>query len=176
MFPVHEQSPVKNSFSTYVCYDPDGLFWLNLYFQKDTIVEDLKNLYDENFNGPNTIVTLGGQIRAEYAKAKNGLTNKTAVNMVYYKLRILYIEKYNAIPPLTIDILMKDHLEENPWIEKLVDMRKWDKEKLMNKSEFPDFEKFVETNRNLKKNQRSISDEELQKAEELFLKHLMINN
>ena len=30
-FFVHEQSAVKNSFSTYVCYAPDGLFWLNLY-------------------------------------------------------------------------------------------------------------------------------------------------
>ena len=29
--PVHEQSAVENSFSTYVCYAPDGLFWLNLY-------------------------------------------------------------------------------------------------------------------------------------------------
>ena len=30
-FVVHEQSAVENSFSTYVCYAPDGLFWLNLY-------------------------------------------------------------------------------------------------------------------------------------------------
>ena len=29
-FAVHEQSAVENSFSTYVCYAPDGLFWLNL--------------------------------------------------------------------------------------------------------------------------------------------------
>ena len=28
---MHEQSAVKNSFSTYVCYTPDCLFWLNLY-------------------------------------------------------------------------------------------------------------------------------------------------
>ena len=28
---VHEQSAVKNSVSAYVCYAPDGLFWLNLY-------------------------------------------------------------------------------------------------------------------------------------------------
>ena len=30
-FVVHEQSAVEKSFSTYVCYAPDGLFWLNLY-------------------------------------------------------------------------------------------------------------------------------------------------
>ena len=30
-FVVHEQSAVENSFSKYVCYAPDGLFWLNLY-------------------------------------------------------------------------------------------------------------------------------------------------
>ena len=30
-FVVHEQLAVKSSFSTYVCYAPDGLFWLNLY-------------------------------------------------------------------------------------------------------------------------------------------------
>ena len=30
-FFLHEQSAVKNSFSKYVRYDPDGLFWLNLY-------------------------------------------------------------------------------------------------------------------------------------------------
>ena len=30
-FAVHEQSAVENSFSTYVRYAPDGLFWLNLY-------------------------------------------------------------------------------------------------------------------------------------------------
>ena len=29
-FVVYEQSAVKYSFSTYVCYAPDGLFWLNL--------------------------------------------------------------------------------------------------------------------------------------------------
>ena len=29
-FVVHEQSAVENSFCTYVCYAPDGLFWLNL--------------------------------------------------------------------------------------------------------------------------------------------------
>ena len=30
-FVLDEQSVVKNLFSTYVCYAPDGLFWLNLY-------------------------------------------------------------------------------------------------------------------------------------------------
>ena len=30
-FVVYEQSAVENSYSTYVCYTPDGLFWLNLY-------------------------------------------------------------------------------------------------------------------------------------------------
>ena len=35
---VHEQSAVENSFSTYVCYAPDGLFWLNLYIQHNVIV------------------------------------------------------------------------------------------------------------------------------------------
>ena len=30
-FVVHKLYAVKNSFSTYVCYAPDGLFWLNLY-------------------------------------------------------------------------------------------------------------------------------------------------
>ena len=30
-FVIDEQSAIKNSFSTYVCYAPDGLFWLNLY-------------------------------------------------------------------------------------------------------------------------------------------------
>ena len=29
-FVVHEKSAVENLFSTYVCYAPDGLFWLNL--------------------------------------------------------------------------------------------------------------------------------------------------
>ena len=33
-FVVHEHSAVKNSFSTYVCYAPDGSFWLNLYVLK----------------------------------------------------------------------------------------------------------------------------------------------
>ena len=30
-FVDHEQSAVKYSFSTYVCYVPDDLFWLHLY-------------------------------------------------------------------------------------------------------------------------------------------------
>ena len=30
-FVVNKQSAVESSFSTYVCYAPDGLFWLNLY-------------------------------------------------------------------------------------------------------------------------------------------------
>jgi len=29
-FVLHEHSATENLFSTYVCYDPDGLFWLNL--------------------------------------------------------------------------------------------------------------------------------------------------
>ena len=34
-------SAVKNSFSAYVCYNPDGLFWLNLYqpFYQQTVDE-----------------------------------------------------------------------------------------------------------------------------------------
>ena len=28
---MSSQSAVENSVSTYVCYAPDGLFWLNLY-------------------------------------------------------------------------------------------------------------------------------------------------
>ena len=28
---LHERFAVKNSISTYVCYTPDGLFWLNLH-------------------------------------------------------------------------------------------------------------------------------------------------
>ena len=28
---VHKQLAVENSDSTYICYAPDGLFWLNLY-------------------------------------------------------------------------------------------------------------------------------------------------
>ena len=28
---MSSQSAVKNSFSTYICYAPEGLFWLNLY-------------------------------------------------------------------------------------------------------------------------------------------------
>ena len=38
-FVVHEQSAVENSFSTYVCYAPDGLFWLNLYQMKRSFVK-----------------------------------------------------------------------------------------------------------------------------------------
>ena len=30
-FVVHEHLAVKLSFSTYLCYNPDGLFWMNLY-------------------------------------------------------------------------------------------------------------------------------------------------
>ena len=30
-FVVHEQLAVNNSFRKYVCYGPDGLFWLQLY-------------------------------------------------------------------------------------------------------------------------------------------------
>ena len=30
-FVVHELSALKNSSSTHACYNPDGLFWLNLY-------------------------------------------------------------------------------------------------------------------------------------------------
>ena len=36
---VHEQSAAKNSFSTYVFNDPNGLFWLNLYFIDVWVVE-----------------------------------------------------------------------------------------------------------------------------------------
>ena len=35
---VHKRLAVNNSFSTYVCYTPDGLFWLNLYRRTDLIL------------------------------------------------------------------------------------------------------------------------------------------
>ena len=35
MFCCTEQSALENSFSTYVCYALDGLFWLNLYYPKE---------------------------------------------------------------------------------------------------------------------------------------------
>ena len=41
-FVVYERSGVKNSFSTYVCYVPDGLFWLNLYFANNINNKDKK--------------------------------------------------------------------------------------------------------------------------------------
>ena len=34
-FVVREQSAVENSISTYICYAPDGLFWLNLYLTRN---------------------------------------------------------------------------------------------------------------------------------------------
>ena len=37
VFFLHEQSAVKKSFSTYVCYAPDGVFWLNLYNNESTL-------------------------------------------------------------------------------------------------------------------------------------------
>ena len=43
-FVVHEQSAVKNSFSTYVCYAPEGLFWLNLYFNDIWFIQVMKNV------------------------------------------------------------------------------------------------------------------------------------
>ena len=39
-FVVHEQSAVENSFSTYICYAPDGSFWLNLYTYAPSTVEN----------------------------------------------------------------------------------------------------------------------------------------
>ena len=42
--PVHKQSAVETSFSTYVCYAPDGLFWLNLYVTPSG-GKTLKNTY-----------------------------------------------------------------------------------------------------------------------------------
>ena len=46
-FVVHEQSAVKNSFSTYyVCYAPDGLFLLNLY--ELNYVSEKKSIKYEN--------------------------------------------------------------------------------------------------------------------------------
>ena len=44
-FVVHKQSAVENSFSTYVCYAPDGLFWLNLYFRKCCHSDLFKNQF-----------------------------------------------------------------------------------------------------------------------------------
>ena len=38
-FVVHEQLAVENSFSTYVCYAQDGLFWWNLYIYLNSLRE-----------------------------------------------------------------------------------------------------------------------------------------
>ena len=35
---MHDQLAVEYSFSTYVCYAPDGLFWLNLYEEKSLLM------------------------------------------------------------------------------------------------------------------------------------------
>ena len=50
-FVVHEQSAVRTSFSTYVCYAPDGLFWLNMYvniIHTCGISTKLENIYFDN--------------------------------------------------------------------------------------------------------------------------------
>ena len=44
-FGLHEQSAVKIEFSTYVCYAPDGLFWLNLYL----ISHNSDNIFESTF-------------------------------------------------------------------------------------------------------------------------------
>ena len=45
-FVAHEQSAVENSFSTDVCYAPDGLFWLNLYYNLVDMIWDINQEID----------------------------------------------------------------------------------------------------------------------------------
>ena len=59
-FVVHELSAVENSFSTYVCYTPDGLFWLNLYPDSFCVGEGKKRqlLNKKDFKLPGVIGVL----------------------------------------------------------------------------------------------------------------------
>ena len=49
-FAVYEWSAVKNSLSTYICYTPDGLFWMNLYVKRDHFEVNLRNIFTYYLN------------------------------------------------------------------------------------------------------------------------------
>ena len=47
---MHERSAVKNSVSTYMCYTPDGLFWLNLYRRSQYFTSTSLHKYEVNLS------------------------------------------------------------------------------------------------------------------------------
>ena len=53
-FFVHEQSAIKISFSTHLCYASEGLFWLNLYniiaLKQQTKIGTLKQKIPNHFS------------------------------------------------------------------------------------------------------------------------------
>ena len=143
-------------------------------------MNDLKDLFSLNFQPHNIMVTLESQIRAESKKFKDeNLDNKAALNMVYYKLRMLFIKKHNNVPPYSINLLLKDYKESDPWIGTLLELRKNDKRQIFERSKFPKFEEFVTTSKDQKKINVQVDEKNRKEAEDMFFKHcglMMVKN
>ena len=105
---VHEQSAVENSFITYVCYAPDGLFWLNLYLAHNhphiTIINPTNSLFYQ-FK------------KKSYYLCRHYTTSSSSVE--WFKQRVL-----NHIP-FTYDILEKSNAEISKVdVDRIYKMRK----------------------------------------------------
>ena len=68
-----KQTAVKNSFSTYVCYAPDGLFWLNLYLA--SFVFDLQAIRVIPVRWDDRILMNISLLGCSYAKEKSSFSS-----------------------------------------------------------------------------------------------------
>ena len=131
----------------------------------------LKKMYEKNFHPHNMKIFMGNQ-RKERKKGKKSkakpINMKRAMDFVYYKMARMYIDQHQSAPPFEVETLML-HSNAESWIKELLSMRKADKNKIFDPSDFPEFENFVSLPNGEKKINVNTSDEAIKEAQDLFL-------
>ena len=135
------------------------------------IVGKLNNILTENFQKQNFFVALGKQIRSEQRNLKNGKPIlKQAMDMVYYQLKRMYIQKYDTVPPYDISSLMKK-IQVDKWVHDLLKARIENKDQYFELTEYPKWDDFVNVPRDEKRVECEICQDSYHQAQEIFLRY-----
>lgn len=151
----------------------DVLFTPIHMIKDDQKVHELKELFIKHFRFQYTMTSLAKQIRVEKdacEKKKGHLNLKVAMNIVYYKMRILHIESHQTVPPMDVEKLIKEqHVDDQSWISDLLKLRKIDKNKTFEHTS--EFEKFIHNVPSEKMSKFQATKEAIDEGEDLFLKY-----
>ena len=131
------------------------------------LIQDLKAIFEENFNSENILVSLTSQIKIETRKT---VTMKEAMNAVYYQMRRKYVEKYQNPPPFDVNELM-EIVNVDDWIHELLQKRKTNKNELFDEVRFPKWKEYIDVPTRKMKVPHNATKEDIDKMEQVFIKH-----